>query len=247
MSAGSPAHSVKGVAFLPETAVAIVRAGEGSERSVTGSAAAFGGRAVALTASHCVPDDMTGLSLHFPWRQEFRIVTDVDRHPTADLAILHTRLDQHDERRTDADAFSSIEDDLERGGEFRALGFPVEGPADAPGEPVPRVFVGHYQRFFTFEGLSGYRFFAGEMSIPAPGGLSGGPVYSSNSDGALAAIVSTNMESYSIIDSYEEQVSPGHVERGEIRRQISYGVCVLLSEVATWLQDHGQPQGPTAS
>ncbi len=112
---------------------------------------------------------------------------------------------------------------------------------------MPRLFVGHFQRFFTFDGLSGRKFFAGEMSIPAPAGLSGGPLWVPENPSKLIAIVSSNMESHSIIDSYEETTQDGEVTRGEIRRQISYGVCVMLSEVGDWVWDrvrNGGPVGP---
>ena len=59
-------------------------------------------------------------------------------------------------------------------------GFPTEGPFDeAPAIPipVPRLFLGYYQRFFKYPETSRNRYLAGEMSIPAPGGLSGSPLF----------------------------------------------------------------------
>lgn len=86
-----------------------------------------------------------------------------------------------------------------------AYGFPTEGPDPSSGAaPVSRLFVGHYQRFSEYSSPPGYRYLAGEMSIPAPGGLSGGPVFRAEAPEMLTGMVTANHESYAITDSLEE-------------------------------------------
>ena len=58
---------------------------------------------------------------------------------------------------------------------FLGFGYPVEGSANSL--PVPRLVKGHFQRYFGYAAPgSTESYFAGEMSIPAPAGLSGGPL-----------------------------------------------------------------------
>jgi hypothetical protein len=50
--------------------------------------------------------------------------------------------------------------------------------------------------------------------------------------------VTTNHDSYLVIDSYEEEERDGRVSRGEIRRVVSYGIAAMLTNtaIANWLQ-----------
>lgn len=66
-------------------------------------------------------------------------------------------------------------DGLVDGGTFIGFGYPVEGSDGAM--PVGRLFRGHFQRYFGYTPPGATEpYFAGEMSIPAPAGFSGGPL-----------------------------------------------------------------------
>ena len=107
------------------------------------------------------------------------------------------------------------------GGDFISFGYPSEEGERA----VPRFFKGHFQRHFGYSDPSGRTYFAGEMSIPAPAGLSGGPLSRPQTPDKICAIVTTNHDSYLVIDSYEEEERDGDVSRGQIRRVVSYGIA----------------------
>jgi len=211
-----------------------------SRNAVAGSCTAFRHPHVALTAAHCVAGLENGLSLRFPGRgqQSYR-VTEVVQHESADIAILWTTPTSNHH----ADwAFQHITEDIKLGDPFIAYGFPDEQPSLVP---IPegfehRLFRGHYQRYFDYQApMAKYRYFAGEMSIAAPAGLSGGPVLLPNDYSTLTGIVTTNFDSYTTIDSVEEIIDEGKQHKHEIRRVISYGIALILdyADVLHWLNE----------
>jgi hypothetical protein len=109
---------------------------------------------------------------------------------------------------------------------------------------TPRLFRGHYQRFLTYESPLGYTYAAGELSIAAPGGLSGGPVFREGAMVMLTGIVTENLDSYSVLDSVEKMTG-GETVRIEHHRIISYGMAVMLDQAADWLDEHIPPQEGT--
>jgi hypothetical protein len=209
--------------------------------SYGGSAFLFRRDEIALTAAHCVPRGVVSVGLHFPLiRSTHFPVVRIERHPTADLAALFIgEVDLDGEGYPEYAYWNHLDGNYSMGEAFYAFGYPIEGPGqgDVAQEPTPRMFVGNYQRFFDYslDGRSPYR--AGEMSIPAPGGLSGGPVFRpGTAPGVLVTgLVTTNSESYAITDSFEDIDQDGRRLRTESRRIISYGIALLLDQFDDWL------------
>ncbi|WP_426624485.1 S1 family peptidase [Leifsonia sp. McL0607] len=204
----------------------------GTDRSsLLGSCAIFQQRHILLTAAHCIPDD-TALELVavLPGDVGARRIREVVLHPAADLAVAF--LEPQDPEPLAPQVFTDVDSTLTEGGDFYAFGYPVEGT----GKPVGRFFKGHFQRYFEYEDSSGRNYFAGELSIPAPGGLSGGPVSAAHSPNRLAAIVTANVESYVIVDSVSEVDDDGKQYREESRRVISYGIAAMLTGHGPWIR-----------
>lgn len=169
----------------------------------------------------------------------------IARHPTADIAMLFL---QGEDARSEAGyptlAFWDGVGNWSLGEEFLAYGYPSEGPTEgASNSPVARLFRGYFQRFMHFETPGGFQYLGGEMSIPAPGGLSGGPLFRPGAHTMVTGLVATNRDSYAVTDSIDEVDDAGKRFRLESRKVVSYGVAVMLSGVADWLNDTG-PQRP---
>jgi hypothetical protein len=56
------------------------------------------------------------------------------------------------------------------GGDFACFGYPAEGGAE--NRPTGRIIKGYIQRFFNYSDRENRKYFALEMSCPAPQGLS---------------------------------------------------------------------------
>jgi hypothetical protein len=229
------------VAFDPLTATGLVVAQTDDGREVfCGTAFLFRHEHVALTADHCVPESARVIHLVLPRLNRTQEVLEVHRHPTADIAVLIGGITHADSGGGYPEhAFWDRVSNWGLAEEFLAFGYPDEGPTpEVSGvTPVPRSFVGHFQRFFNYSSPNGYRYLAGEMSIPAPSGLSGGPVFRRGAPSMLTAMVTANVETYAVTDSLEEVRSGGEVLRLESRRVLSYGLCLMLSEVSDWLHE----------
>src|SRR5438093_351475 len=189
------------------TGLVLLRQPGRDDVSVGGTCFAFRHRNVLLTAAHCVPEGQDV----FVWMNtpERRTPTraDVCLHPSADLAVL--RVPALDEDETVANYVLNLGPaEMRLYGDFQSFGYPVEGPSDlrAVGQqPTARLFKGHFQRYFVHEShTDGLKYWAGEMSIPAPAGLSGGPVCWPGDPPQLCGLVTTNLETYAILDSVEE-------------------------------------------
>lgn len=187
---------------------------------------------VILTAAHCVPD-VVGATFAFrsPMERFARVADQVIRHPTIDLAAIVT---SKDAKAPPNGVYNEIGHSLVDGGDFIAFGYPAEENTH-----VPRLFKGHYQRHFEYRSPAGQRYFAAELSVPAPAGLSGGPVSNARRPQVLDAIVTTNHDSSLVIDSYEEEERDGTKSRGKITRVVPYGIAAMLvaSEVQTWVDN----------
>lgn len=212
--------------------------------SFLGTCAAFRHPNIALGAAHCVRDmGSEKIQIHFPGRRELRDVLEVVVHPSADLAILRTASQATD--RTGGffppGAFLDCTGDVDLGEEFMAYGYPDGAQDLKKAKAVARFFRGYYQRFFDYVAPGRYRYAAAELSIPAPAGLSGGPVFSPDDQGRLIALVTTDVQSGTITDSVETEISPGTVRRIEVWKAIYYGVALLLEPLRQWL-DENVPQ-----
>lgn len=222
---------------LNATGVVVLSGADGSH-SVGGTCFLFRDDTVALTAAHCVPQGVE-VALVFPrLGGVIAPVQEIKRHPTADIAAIFLRGHDDSNRATGypAHAFWGHVGNYGLAEDFLSFGFPVEGPlmgSDLPG-PVPRIFRGYYQRFFDHTAPSGTKYRAGEMSIPAPGGLSGGPVFREGVP-MITGLVTSNVETYAITDSVEEVQEDGAHFRLESRRILSYGIALMLDGVDDWL------------
>lgn len=197
---------------------------------------------VILTAAHCVPD-VAGATFAFrsPMERSARTVEHVTRHPTIDLAALVT---SKDAAVPPSGVYSEIGHSLVDGGDFIAFGYPAEENTN-----VARMFKGHYQRHFQYRSPDGRAYFAAELSIPAPAGLSGGPVSNAHRPQVLDAIVTANHDSSLVIDSYEEEERDGTISRGKITRVVSYGIAAMLvpNDVQNWIDTVVSKADATAS
>lgn len=209
-------------------------ANEGRGPYLLGTCFAFRSARHFVTAAHCVgdlePDRLVVLVPHVlgPTR-----VVSVEKHPTADAAIL--TLDSEPEG---VEPFWSSASNYGLGEDFLAFGFPesIFGP-DAR-QPTARLFKGSYQRFFDHESHLGFRYFAGELSLGCPAGLSGGPVFRPGAHVIVTGMATENMESTTVLESVEE------VERGDektamrYRKVITYGVALMLDRLSDWFDAH---------
>jgi hypothetical protein len=197
-----------------------------------GSCAIFQQRHILLTAAHCIPDPELGVEIwaSLPGNNDgAALVQEVVVHPTSDLAVAF--VSPKDDDPMSLQVFSGISGELQEGGDFVAFGYPSEGV----GAPKGRLFKGHFQRYIGHDDAAGRSYFAGELSIPAPGGLSGGPVSPAYQPGLLTAIVTTNVDSYAILDSISEVDDAGKQYREETRRVISYGIAAMLTSQGAWV------------
>lgn len=206
---------------------------ENEPPAYTGTGAVYLKSNVVVTAAHCVPDVSDATFLFQspfgnvdPWTAQR-----VERHPDIDVAVL-VGTSGADEQLP---SYSTIDSKIYVDGtDFVAYGYPAEGDTS-----VGRHFKGHIQRQFRFDppgGGPGY--LAMELSIPAPAGLSGGPVSIAHTPDAIYAVVTTNHDSSLVIDSYEEEQRNGVINRGKITRVVSYGIAaVLTGATELWIND----------
>ena len=204
------------------------RAGE-EMYEVTGTCAAYVLPHLVLTAGHCVPNQFEEFAVALPAREGVWKAEQLIRHPEADVAAILIRKHPQDLPNC---AFTGIEERVFDAGDFHTYGFPAEGEG-----AVRRYFKGHFQRFMSYTDPSGRSYSAGEMSIPAPAGLSGGPISWTQSLDKLAGIVTTNHDSYLVVDSFEEFERNGSVTRGQIRRVTTYGIAAMLLPLKEWLDE----------
>jgi len=234
--------------FNPLHATGLVFLKDGKQGfSFAGSCFLFREDNVVLTAAHCVPASIDTVIVHFPFARREMQVEEIHRHPTADVALLicEARYAYRSGNGYPETAFWDGVSNFTLGEQFSAFGYPSEGPTfNSEASPTPRFFTGHYQRFFDYESHDGFKYQAGELSIPAPGGLSGGPVFRSAAPQMITGLVTANAETYAITDSIDDVLSDGTKYRQESRRVLTYGVALMLSDHAQWL--HSYVPNPTS-
>jgi hypothetical protein len=201
-----------------------------------GSCAAYRSRDAWVTAAHCVAEGMevrvvptaAGAEGERAYEQPAQVV----RHDNIDLAVL--LLEPSPESEFDYAAYRGVAPELIDGGDFLGVGFPVDGVE----APVARMFKGHFMRYFRYESPDGaYDYLAGEMSIPAPPGLSGGALAIPTHVEQIAAVVTTNVDSEVVLDRTEQVERDGSTYRDSIVRHVSYGIAAMLTaQVGQWLE-----------
>lgn len=211
-----------------------------ADLTVGGSCFLFRSDHVVLTASHCVPQDVERPAVILPRVRRTMQIGRIERHPSADVALLFE--EGFDETLPlGAPEFAPVDGvgNVALGEDFIAYGYPIDGPATSGQivqRPTPRLFKGHYQRFMPYTTPRGYSYLAGELSITAPGGLSGSPLIREGS-WLPTGVVTGSAESYAIVDSIEEVDDNGHVYRQEARKVVTYGIALMLYDVVEWLND----------
>lgn len=166
-------------------------------------------------------------------------VSAVERNEKSDVALLTADVTPEDEF-LQHHVFDGVASGLIEGGDFNAYGYLSKGPMTGP-SLVGRFLKGNFQRYFGYTGPQGHEYFAGELSVPAPAGLSGGPVVYPQDSKNLAGIVTANVESYAILDQIEEAREDGSTTKYESRRVLSYGLCAMLSGLKEWLDEQVPP------
>lgn len=185
-----------------------------------------------LTAAHCVrdlrPEDIT-VTVTSDSVERGLAVLSISRHPTADLALLTIS-----DMMVVFDVFRDVAPIPEWGAEVSAFGYPED---TTPGGtlPTPRYFRGHVQRMFDHDSHLGYRYAATELSFPAPGGLSGGPVAPRRDPSRVFAIVAENKLATTYLHTVSDLTSGGERVSERVHSTIEYGIAVLLAPVTDWL------------
>lgn len=204
----------------------------GSER-FRGSCFLFRTPSHAITAAHVVAGlSVESLRLRFP--NTLPIVThrvvSVKSAPGPDLAVMQLA------EPSTAQPFKNVGTNFTLGESFMAYGYPYDVLGPTSGMPTARLFRGHYQRFVYFTSHMGYGYNAGELSIAAPGGLSGGPVFRP-ADISVTGLVTENLKSTTILEAVEKHSRPEHTDLREYHEIIQYGVSLLLDSCEPWLAD----------
>lgn len=212
-----------------------------------GTCFAFQDRTSFLTAAHCVKSvEEQPLFVFGAFAgPDLRWVDSVITHDDADLAIVSCPNVNHDM----VEPFTEIEA-TRWGDEFCAFGMPVDtqsfgaphwGEAVTSYGPTPRFFRGHFQRSMTchFSHL-GYKYYAQEMSIGAPAGMSGGPVFSSRDGNVLLGVVTENRENSTQLHTITEESTEQGTLVERVHAVVNYGVCLTLYEHREWLEEKVQ-------
>jgi hypothetical protein len=184
-----------------------------------------------LTAAHCVVEaNVSDIRLIVPDCDEPQVDA-IETHPEADVSLI--RVDWGAKRRPEP--FWGCVGNYGMGEDFFAFGYPesVFGPDSRM--PTARLFKGHFQRFLDYRSFAGYRYGAGEMSVGAPAGLSGGPLFRPGAPPMLTGLVAENLESTTAADFEEE--SPREKPQVVYRRVITYGIAVMLEPIKPWLDE----------
>jgi class 3 adenylate cyclase len=109
---------------------------------------------------------------------------------------------------------------------------------------APRVFSGIFQQYLEYQShmhrrgdpsAPRYRYVAGELSIPCPGGLSGGPIFRSEQPDVVLAVVTENIDAMTLLEAIEQSQGEGTRLRTEYNRVITYGAGLLVAHVGDWL------------
>ncbi len=189
-----------------------------------------------LTAAHCVGNlqaNGVGIGLRVSASADPHPVKEIIRHPSADLAILVLE----EAPSPHMEVFWNFVSNFAWGEEFMAFGFPEDVFGAGGAQPTARLFKGHYQRFMLHrsEVFPQFEYNAGEMSIGAPAGLSGGPVFRPGAPQMVTGLVTENHQSTTFLQAVEDHQDGPMRSRSSIHEVIQYGVSLLLDSHAEFL------------
>lgn len=193
-----------------------------------------------LTAAHCVhevPAEQLMVVSHVD--QVPHQVLSVESHPKgADVALLTIG------RPADSpiESFWDCVGNFSLGEEFFAFGFPEDAMGPNEGRPTPRLFKGYFHRFMPHQSHMGYRYIAGELSTPCPGGLSGAPLFRPGAQVMLTGVVAENLESSTLLDSQEQVLANGQILNEHYRSVVNFGIAVMLEPIKDWLNEKIPPR-----
>ncbi len=186
-----------------------------------------------LTAKHCVgdfkPHDLI-IMIYATGNRVYDVI-EIESHQKADISIIKIQGVNELEIGWPKD---SLFDDRSFGIEVMACGFPEESRL-GKSQPTARVFRGHIQRFINWESHLGYEYVGAELSFRCPGGLSGGPLFNPKFPGRTYGLITENIRTSTILDSFEEVYDDGKIYREHHESVIYYGVAVWLPTISTWL------------
>jgi hypothetical protein len=223
--------------FNPLSTTGILVWLDGDQQTFLGTTFGFRTPLHFLTAAHCVRDlDPAGVAVVLP-REPTPLrypVKTIHRHPTADLALLTLHSDAA--ARPFLSTLEATQHQL--GIEFFAYGYPENVLSAHEREPTARLFGGIIQRYFTNPSFMGYSYEAAEMSIPAPAGLSGGPLFHAHGPQRLIGVVTENFDSTTLLESVEEINTRSEKRTIRHERMISYGLTLILHPLIGWLETY---------
>lgn len=223
--------------FNPLSTTGVLVRLDGDQQRFLGTTFGFRTRRHFLTAAHCVgdlgPSAVAVVLPREPTPQQYS-VKNIELHPRADLALLTL----HSEAVPPPFLSTLSGAQHQLGIEFFAYGYPENVLSAHDREPTARLFAGIIQRYFTNLSYMGHSYEAAEMSVAAPAGLSGGPVFHAHGTQQLFGVVTENFDSTTLLEAVEEINSRSEKRTIQYQRVISYGVTLLLDPLVSWLETH---------
>ncbi|MES2205554.1 MAG: trypsin-like peptidase domain-containing protein [Pseudomonadota bacterium] len=223
------------VPMNPLNAVALLFFKQKDNLIFLGSTFSFRESSYFLTAEHCLTNksekDIVVVS---PTDNIVRSVLKIIRHPSADIALLLVDVPSNNQ----VESFWDCVGNYSLGEEYVAFGYPEDSIGPNEGKPTPRLFKGYYQRFMDHNSHMGYSYYAGELNIPCPGGLSGGPIFRPRAPMMLTGIATEGIEAATLLDSQEVILHDGKVHHDHYRSVVNYGISLLLYPIKSWLDEH---------
>ncbi len=234
IASGQDVSDVPQVQYDPAEPTALLTMDRGDgDLEALGTCFAFRQRSCLLTAAHCLPETgHRGVGVAFDDTRPPRPAVVVVRHPTADVALV--RVAPH---ATDPPFVFTGLDGHPVGDEVCVLGFPAKDPGEQA-LTTPRFFRGYFHRTMRFTSpVTRQAYLAAELNFSTPRGLSGAAVYRRHRFPLVQGLVTEHHESYTETTRHEEETTiSGTVEiRTIYRRVVGYGIALLLSDVAEWL------------
>ena len=155
-------------------------------------------------------------------------------HPTADLVALLF------EPNPSLRAFKlgnppTDMNDFYLGTEIVSYGYPSTTQSPDKVHLEPRLMTGYLQRNFYFKQFD-YSFQAYELSFPVMPGQSGSPILLADDIDYAIAVLTTNFESSTLIDFYEEHHENDEKEFHKITKVINFGVGLALWPFTEWIR-----------